>query len=324
MVDSRVEHRVVAALAVLHIGDRGHQPTAVPDEIAPRLEGDHGITVAPARQVFVEDRGQRGPQTAVDGTLARSGVGRREPTAEVEQLERDAEFVAEPGRRAHAVRQLGVQPLLVAGVGEREEVHAHDPGAFGEQPGPLPGQPVQVEPELRGPARHPQSALPGGARCVDAQHTVGDHPVRRSRGADPLQITERLGGEGAHPRRDRLVQLRRHLAGTGVHQLGGWMSRLQRGGELPARGDLGARPAPAQLGDEAGVRIGLERVVDAARLRQGGPQVLQSGAQPRQVVDVQRAAVLLDQPFDEVPVSRHGCPPRAACAAPCGRSCRWG
>jgi len=148
---------------------------------------------------------------------------------------------------------------------------------------------------------HPELARPVVADQPDALQAVGGAdrraqedrhaPVRLRR--DPLQAVElarRLDRDCPDVGRDRVAQLGVALAGTRDDDSIRVDPRPDRGGELPARGDVRAEPEAAEVGHDRECRVRLDRVGDLDARRQGRPEGVDLALDHVEVVDVERGA----------------------------------
>lgn len=299
-VDARVEDDERPAPALLDVGDRADQLPAVAHQVATRLAGDLRGSGTPERELLVEHVLQFLAEAGVDRALARYRIGRREPSADVQDVHRHAELRVQPRRGDHALLELVDQALLVASIAQRVEVRPRQPRAgHRAQPGQLVAQRLAVDAELRGLAHHPDAGRGHLSDCVDPEQAVDHGPEPAGDVADPFQVGQGLDGKCPHAAGYRGGQLVLRLARAGIQAFPGREPRLERRGEFAYRADLGAAGrlarALAESARDLRMRVRLQRIVNEKPWRQRFPQRPVCRHHMIQVVYIKRRTVLSGQ-----------------------------
>jgi hypothetical protein len=220
-------------------------------------------------------------------------------------LERHAVVAQLVGNR----RQRLGGPLQRLGGGDlRADVHVDT-----DEPQPLHVPPVAIDP-ARLFERHPElvDAQPGGdvgVRLgvdvgVDAQRYARGAAGGRGHGGNAIELTRRLGVDGADVLRHREFELLACLADAGEHDVGGREAGAKRDADLAAGVGVGTAAEFAQQAQQRQRRVRLERVVYGVRvLREGRVDAGVRAADGRRAVDEDRRTDFLGDGSKRHPVA---------------------
>ncbi len=296
MVDAAVDDGDHPLIGALDVDNARDVDACRPDQVPPGLDEQPQVLKGRVCLPPIDQTAKAPAQVADVERWILVGVGDAQAAADVDQPEADTGAPRKLRGGGHRPFGMLQQQVCVERVGGVEGVQADEVqlGCGGGEPG-CAREVGRAHAELaRARADQGMPSIVGGRRRR-AQQNWHSPPVLPGDPPEPLELAERLNGDGAQARADRQLQLVVALARAGEDDRARIDAAPAHRLELTSRGHIGAEAHLGHPGEDGRRRVGLDSVCDMDCRRQRGAQGSHAFGDLVQVVDVERRSEALGE-----------------------------